>query len=390
MAGFGGMFAAMPQGYLQARQQQQQMDDEEAQRQLRLQQYQTTQRQAPMQDRLLQAQIAHMQRPDIGQQRYADERAATIQGAQLSPYASMPGATPMPQPPQGGTPQAFQNAQPMQGVSPGMPQPPQGQPPMSLAEAEHQPMGPFPRAAQGMPQGQPEAMYQQLPQQAMQPQGGVPQPQGMPSNDPVAQWHQQAMGELQQRVQALPPARTQQEQYQRALAIQQAQQQIQAQAKMMQEHAMGQLKVRTEAERERANARREDWRDSNLAQRGEYQNRSLGQRETNASRSSVTSQRDTDMRGLDNRLSSGAISGDQYLADKAAIDKKYAGIAPGAGSEPKSASIPPELHGKLEEAMRAKFGDVVPPSAVGQVIDVSGKKYKIINDGGEVGYELVK
>jgi len=289
MGGWGGLFAAMPEGYLKAEQQYQQMADEEAQRQLHLQQYQTNQRQAPLQDQFLQAQIAHMRRPDINAQRYADERAGVIQGAALSPYADLPGATPMPQPPQ--TSQAFQGAQPMQGVSPGMPQQqPQGQP------------GAIPQP-QPMPQGQPQAMYQpqqpqgqpQQPQgQPQQPQGQPQQPQGqpgpvpqaqaMPAADPVSQWEQQMYGQLQQRIQSLPPARSQQEQYTRALGIQQAQQQIQARAKGMRDNMIAQARVAQYGEAGKMNEWRQEHGDAELGQKRSYQDESLELRKRDAAR----------------------------------------------------------------------------------------------------------
>lgn len=384
IGGLAGMFAAMPQGYLSAQQQMQKMQDDEAQRQLRQQQFETTNRQAPLQDQLLRAQAQHMARPDINQQRYADERAATIQAGQLSPYASMPGATPMPQPPQGGTPPAFQNAQPMQGVSPGMPS--QGGVPNPFAQGQPQtasqpPQGQSPQMAgvPGMPPqvgNQPQGMYQQPAPAAMQPQGQ--QPQQMPNADPVVQFEQQAMGQLQQHVQSLPPARSQQEQYQRALAVQQAQQQIQQRAQQMRAAATAQLQSRKQEETEK-------WRERQEAHWGQVQE-GQGAR---AERSSLTSQRDTDMRNLGQALSGGMISQEVYDAGTKAIDKKYGAIAPGAKGTDKAA-VTPELTGKLEAAMRAKYGDTIPSSAIGETIDVGGKQYKIVNNDGEVGYEPTK
>jgi hypothetical protein len=84
------------------------------------------------------------------------------------------------------------------------------------------------------------------------------------------------------------------------------------------------------------------------------------------------------------------ISQDVHDAGVASIDKKYGSIAPGASKGATSSAITPELTGKLEAAMRAKYGDVIPPSAIGETVDVGGEQYKIINDNGEVGYEPVK
>jgi len=100
------------------------------------------------------------------------------------------------------------------------------------------------------------------------------------------------------------------------------------------------------------------------------------------------------MRGLDQRLSSGAISGDQYLADRKAIDAKYGGIAPGSDSAaPKAASIPPDVRSKLDASVSAMHpdSDAIPESVIGRVITLDGgKKYKVVNNNGEVDYEPVK
>jgi len=379
---WGGALAAIPGAYNQAQQQMQAMADEEAQRQLRLQQFQTNQRQAPLQDQLLRAQITREGRPDINQMRYADERAATIQGQQLSPFASMPGAQPMPQPPQG-MPQAFQGAQPMQGVSPGMPS--QGQP---------QPQQGAVPMAQPMPQGQPQGMYQQPAPAAMQApqgqeQGAVPQAQPMPQADPVAQWEQQAYGELQQRVQALPPARSQQEQYQRALAVRQAQQMIQEHAKELRVGATEQLRVRTELERERANAAREDRLERGLSQRGENAAAGRAASGERAQLSSQTAKRDAEVNLVRAAVGSGEISIDAGFQKLKEIDAKY-GASEGTSKAPaKEASnpfgIPDKDYTDLEAAVAAKFpaqeggGYEVPPGTI--LSTRSGKKYKFAEDG---------
>ena len=275
---WGGAAAAgagsAAQSYMAGIKQYQQMADELQRRKLLAQEFEKNQRQAGMQDQLLQAQIAHMQRPDINAQRYADEQRQAIGGAALSPYTDIPGATAMPQPPQGGVPSQFQGAQPMPGVSPGMPQPPQGQPgmqPNPFANPDAVSMG-LPQPLQGQPQGMPPqgqpqgmppgmaGMQQPVSPGAMppqgQPQGGMPQ---QPANS-IEQRVQVAMDKLRAHIQALPPARSQKEQYDRAVEAQQAEAAIHKRAAELRAEAQEQLKQRIQQEHETTNRNREDWR----------------------------------------------------------------------------------------------------------------------------------
>ena len=391
-SGWGGMLAAVPQGYLTAQQQIQKMQDDEAQRQLRQQQFETTNRQAPLQDRLLQAQIAHMQRPDINAQRFAQENQAAQYGLG---FMGTPGAQPMPQPPQGGVPQAFQGAQPMPGVSAGQPQgmpqgqpgmqpnpfaqAPQGQPPAPQGMPQGQPQG----QPQGMPQGQPQAMYQPSAPAAMQPQG---QPQGMPQGqpqamDPLAAQEQQAMNALRQRVQQELPSIPPQQRAAYAMAVQQAQQQIQSQANEARKMAMEQLNQRKQQSLE-------SWRDQMLTQKQGAATAAEGRSE----RSSLTSQRDTDMKGLDQARASGMIPDEAYQAGKAQIEQKYSAVAPKEGMKTPGMAISDKVYNRLVDAAKTQFGEEADPAkVVGKTIqDTDGKQYKIVEHEGKLDFEPVK
>jgi chromatin modification-related protein VID21 len=379
-SGWGGMLAAVPQGYLTAQQQIQKMQDDEAQRQLRQQQFETTNRQAPLQDRLLQAQIAHMQRPDINAQRFAQENQAAQYGLG---FMGTPGAQPMPQPPQGGVPQAFQGAQPMPGVSAGQPQGmPQGQPGMQPNPFAQAPQG-QPPAPQGMPQGQPQAMYQPPAPAAMQPPG---QPQGMPQGqpqmtDPLAAQEQQAMNALRQRVQQELPSIPPQQRAAYAMAVQQAQQQIQLQANEARKMAMEQLNQRKQQSLE-------SWRDQMLTQKQGAATAAEGRSE----RSSLTSQRDTDMKGLDQARASGMIPDEAYQAGKAQIEQKYSAVAPKEGMKTPGMAISDKVYNRLVDAAKTQFGEEADPAkVVGKTIqDTDGKQYKIVEHEGKLDFEPVK
>jgi hypothetical protein len=395
MAGFswGGMAAAIPGGYLEAQKQQQQMADEMMRRKLMQQQFATTQRQAPLQDQLLRAQIQHMGRPDINAQRFAQENQAAQYGLG---FMGTPGAQPMPQPPQGGVPQAFQGAQPMPGVSAGQPQGmPQGQPgmqPNPFAQApqgqpQGQPQG-MPQGQpqgqpQGMPQGQPQAMYQPSAPAAMQPQG---QPQGMPQGqpqvtDPLAAQEQQAMNALRQRVQQELPSIPPQQRTAYAMAVQQAQQQIQSQANEARKMAMEQLSQRKQQSLE-------SWRDQTLTQKQGAATAAEGRSE----RSSLTSQRDTDMRGLDQARASGMISDEIYQAGKSNIEQKYSAVAPKEAMKTPGMAISDKVYNRLVDAAKTQFGEEADPAkVVGKTIqDTDGKQYKIVEHEGKLDFEPVK
>ena len=380
--GWGGLFAAIPQGYMQAQQQYQTMADEEMQRRLRQQEFDKNQRQAPMQDQFLQAQIAHMRRPDINAERYADERAGTIQGAALSPYAGMPGATPMPQPPQA-APQAFQNAQPMQGVSPSMPQQqPQGQPgPVPQAQPMPQP----PQAAPQMPQGQPQAMYQPQQAQPQQDQGVAPQAQAMPAADPVSQWEQQMYGQLQQRVQSLPPARSQQEQYTRALGIQQAQQQIQTRAKGMRDNMIAQARVAQYGEAGKMNEWRRGHGDETLETRKSEGAANRGATDKRAAAQRALIARDTDI----NAYKNGMPSDEKLAAFTKQRDEQYHKEleAISGGTTPRSKKpVTGDVRSKLNAMVHAKGGEIDPDT----ILSIGDDNYKVVDDGnGNVDYESV-
>jgi len=391
MAGFswGGMAAAIPGGYLEAQKQQQQMADEMMRRKLMQQQFATTQRQAPLQDQLLRAQIQHMQRPDINAQRFAQENQAAQYGLG---FMDIPGAQPMPQPPQGGVPQAFQGAQPMPGVSAGPPQGmPQGQPgmqPNPFAQApqgqpQGQPQG-MPQGQpqgqpQGMPQGMPQAMYQPAAPAAMQPQG---QPQGMPQvTDPLAAQEQQAMNALRQRVHQELPSIPPQNRTAYAMEVQQVQQQIQLQANEARKMAMEQLNQRKQQSLE-------SWRDQMLAQKQGAATAAEGRSE----RSSLTSQRDTDMRGLDQARASGMISDEIYQAGKSNIEQKYSAVAPKEAMKTPGATISDKVYNRLVDAAKTQFGEEADPAkVVGKTIqDTDGKQYKIVEHEGKLDFEPVE
>ena len=415
-SGWGGMLAAVPQGYLTAQQQIQKMQDDEAQRQLRQQQFETTNRQAPLQDRLLQAQIAHMQRPDINAQRFAQENQAAQYGLG---FMGTPGAQPMPQPPQGGVPQAFQGAQPMPGVSAGQPQGmPQGQPGM-------QP-NPFAQAPQGQPQGQPQGM-----------------PQGQPqATDPLAAQEQQAMNALRQRVQQELPSIPPQQRAAYAMAVQQAQQQIQSQANEARKMAMEQLSQRKQqsleswrdqmrTQKQGAEGRKMAMEQSLESRRGQMLTQKqeaataaeahkmameqLSQRkqqsleswrglmltqkqgaataaEERSERSSLTSQRDTDMRGLDQARASGMISDEVYQAGKAQIEQKYSAVAPKEAMKTPGMAIPDKVYNRLVDAAKTQFGEEADPAkVVGKTIqDTDGQQYKIVEHEGKLDFEPVE
>ena len=415
-SGWGGMLAAVPQGYLTAQQQIQKMQDDEAQRQLRQQQFETTNRQAPLQDRLLQAQIAHMQRPDINAQRFAQENQAAQYGLG---FMGTPGAQPMPQPPQGGVPQAFQGAQPMPGVSAGQPQGmPQGQPGM-------QP-NPFAQAPQGQPQGQPQGM-----------------PQGQPqATDPLAAQEQQAMNALRQRVQQELPSIPPQQRAAYAMAVQQAQQQIQSQANEARKMAMEQLSQRKQqsleswrdqmrTQKQGAEGRKMAMEQSLESRRGQMLTQKqeaataaeahkmameqLSQRkqqsleswrglmltqkqgaataaEERSERSSLTSQRDTDMRGLDQARASGMISDETYQAGKAQIEQKYSAVAPKEAMKTPGMAIPDKVYNRLVDAAKTQFGEEADPAkVVGKTIqDTDGQQYKIVEHEGKLDFEPVE
>jgi len=391
MAGFswGGMAAAIPGGYLEAQKQQQQMADEMMRRKLMQQQFATTQRQAPLQDQLLRAQIQHMGRPDINAQRFAQENQAAQYGLG---FMGTPGAQPMPQPPQGGVPQAFQGAQPMPGVSAGQPQGmPQGQPgmqPNPFAQApqgqpQGQPQG-MPQGQpqgqpQGMPQGMPQAMYQPAAPAAMQPQG---QPQGMPQvTDPLAAQEQQAMNALRQRVHQELPSIPPQNRTAYAMEVQRVQQQIQLQANEARKMAMDQLSQRKQQSLE-------SWRDQMLAQKQGAATAAEGRSE----RSSLTSQRDTDMRGLDQARASGMISDEIYQAGKAQIEQKYSAVAPKEAMKTPGMAISDKVYNRLVDAAKTQFGEEADPAkVVGKTIqDTDGKQYKIVEHEGKLDFEPVK
>ena len=369
MAGFswGGMAAAIPGGYLEAQKQQQQMADEMMRRKLMQQQFATTQRQAPLQDQLLRAQVQHMQRPDINAQRFAQENQAAQYGLG---FMGTPGAQPMPQPPQGGVPQAFQGAQPMPGVSAGQPQGmPQGQPGM-------QP-NPFAQAPQGQPQGQPQGMPQGQPQG--QPQG---MPQGQPqATDPLAAQEQQAMNALRQRVQQELPSIPPQQRAAYAMAVQQAQQQIQSQANEARKMAMEQLSQRKQQSLE-------SWRGLMLTQK----QGAATAAEERSERSSLTSQRDTDMRGLDQARASGMISDEVYQAGKAQIEQKYSAVAPKEAMKTPGMAIPDKVYNRLVDAAKTQFGEEADPAkVVGKTIqDTDGQQYKIVEHEGKLDFEPVE
>lgn len=352
--GWGGMLAAIPEGYLKAKQQQQQMQDQEAQRQLALQAYATNQRQAPLQDSLLKAQIAHMQRPDIAAQQFAQSNAANVYGMGLP----MPGATPMPQSPQGAQPQAFQNAQPMfpQGGAAPVSGVPQAQPqsaPQMPAQASHV-----------APQGQPPAMYQ--------PQSG-PSMQPMPTADPIAQQEQQLMGQLQQKAQqiaALPPG---------------PQRNAAAQA-IIQQQQMGQAhfqQMRKDAERQLQQAQLNDYRTASLKLRGQGQEA----QNTRSEQGNLKDRRDVEV----HELSSLMLSPEQNQSAIAAIDDKYRAMGLGGGVTSKG-NIPQDTRTKLDAAVEQMHipGEPIPTDAIGRVISIDGKQYKIVNNNGEVDYEPVK
>ncbi len=373
IGGWGGFLGGAAQGATSEYSQYQKIAAEMLRRQQIQQQMQQTQRQAPLQDAYLRAQIAHMQRPDVGQQQFAQNNAVALQGLQLPMPGSAPlGATPMPQPPQGGMPPAFQSAQPMPGVSPGMPpQAPQGQP-----GTQPNPFAQAPQGQPGMPQGPAGTMMQPPSPMAMQPQGAAPGPQAMPTADPVAQQEQQFMQGLQQQVQvvrAMPPGP---QQTAAAIAIQQRQeagQQFFQRARMA---AQQQLKEH----------QLEEYRKATLVQRGQAQEGQAQRSQT----TSITSQRDTDRRGLDQALASGMISQEVHDAGVAKIDEKYGSIAPGAKGQGRTPTTP-ELRDKLEAAVEAKFGTAsIPESAIGTIVSVEGKQYKVINDNGAPGFEPVK
>ena len=398
MAGFswGGMAAAIPGGYLEAQKQQQQMADEMMRRKLMQQQFATAQRQAPLQDQLLRAQVQRELRPDINAQRFAQENQAAQYGLG---FMGTPGAQPMPQPPQGGVPQAFQGAQPMPGVSAGQPQGmPQGQLGMRPNPFAQAPQGQSP-APQGMPQGQPQAMYRPPAPAAMQPQGmpqgqpqGMPQgqPQGMPQGqpqgmpqvtDPLAAQEQQAMNALRQRVQQELPSIPPQRRAAYAMAVQQAQQQIQLQANEARKMAMEQLNQRKQQEME-------NWREK---QAQHWENAQGGQA-SRAERSSLTSQRDTDMKGLDQARASGMIPDEAYQAGKAQIEQKYSAVAPKEGMKTPGAAISDKVYNRLVDAAKTQFGEEADPAkVVGKTIqDTDGKQYKIVEHEGKLDFEPVK
>jgi len=430
MAGFswGGMAAAIPGGYLEAQKQQQQMADEMMRRKLMQQQFATTQRQAPLQDQLLRAQVQHMQRPDINAQRFAQENQAAQYGLG---FMGTPGAQPMPQPPQGGVPQAFQGAQPMPGVSAGQPQGmPQGQPGM-------QP-NPFAQAPQGQPQGQPQGMPQGQPQG--QPQG---MPQGQPqATDPLAAQEQQAMNALRQRVQQELPSIPPQQRAAYAMAVQQAQQQIQSQANEARKMAMEQLSQRKQqsleswrdqmrTQKQGAEGRKMAMEQSLESRRGQMLTQKqeaatvaeahkmameqLSQRkqqsleswrglmltqkqgaataaEERSERSSLTSQRDTDMRELDQARASGMISDEVYQAGKAQIEQKYSAVAPKEAMKTPGMAIPDKVYNRLVDAAKTQFGEEADPAkVVGKTIqDTDGQQYKIVEHEGKLDFEPVE
>ena len=390
MAGFswGGMAAAIPMGYLEAQKQQQQMADEMMRRKLMQQQFATAQRQAPLQDQLLRAQVQRELRPDINAQRFAQENQAAQYGLG---FMGTPGAQPMPQPPQGGVPQAFQGAQPMPGVSAGQPQGmPQGQLGMRPNPFAQAPQGQSP-APQGMPQGQPQAMYRPPAPAAMQPQGmpqgqpqGMPQgqPQGMPQvTDPLAAQEQQAMNALRQRVQQELPSIPPQRRAAYAMAVQQAQQQIQLQADEARKMAMAQLNQRKQQSLE-------SWRDQMLTQKQGATTAAEGR----AERSSLTSQRDTDMKGLDQARASGMIPDEAYQAGKSQIEQKYSAVAPKEGMKTPGATISDKVYNRLVDAAKTQFGEEADPAkVVGKTIqDTDGKQYKIVEHEGKLDFEPVK
>jgi hypothetical protein len=397
IGGWGGMLGAIPGGYLAAEKQQAQMADELARRKLLQQEFEKNQRQSGLQDQLLRAQIAHLQRPNIGGQQYNDQTAAAALAYRLSPYGApaggqgaggpppeYPGATPMPQagpPPQ--MPPGLMAAPPGGQMPPQMPpggqmppqMPPGGQMPPQMPPGGGQPQGmpltppdqgPAPLGAQ--PQGAPAGPF-----------GGAPMPPQQPP-DPITMQEQQAMAALRQQVQALPPTNDPREMARRGMAVSQLQQQIQQQAAQARAAAQLHLKERTEQEREA-------WRDRVLA----------GQ-EARSVRGSQTSQRDTDMRGLDMARAQGGMSDDAYNAAKAAIEQKYSSIAPGAQTsatqtKPNSFTpIPADTKSKLDAAVAAMHPDseAIPQSMIGKTITVDGKNYKIVNRNGEVDYEPVK
>jgi chromatin modification-related protein VID21 len=353
------MAAAIPGGYLEAQKQQQQMADEMMRRKLMQQQFATTQRQAPLQDQLLRAQVQHMQRPDINAQRFAQENQAAQYGLG---FMGTPGAQPMPQPPQGGVPQGQPGMQPNPFA-----QAPQGQPP----------------APQGMPQGQPQAMYQPPAPAAMQPPG---QPQGMPQGqpqmtDPLAAQEQQAMNALRQRVQQELPSIPPQQRAAYAMAVQQAQQQIQLQANEARKMAMEQLNQRKQQSLE-------SWRDQMLTQKQGATTAAEGRSE----RSSLTSQRDTDMKGLDQARASGMITDEVYQAGKAQIEQKYSAVAPKEGMKTPGATISDKVYNRLVDAAKTQFGEEADPAkVVGKTIqDTDGKQYKIVEHEGKLDFEPVE
>ena len=366
--GWGGMLAAIPQGYAQGQQQQEQLAGELMRRKLLAQQYDTNLRQAPLQDQFLKAQIQHMQRPDIGQQKFAQDNAANVYGMGLP----LPGATAMPQAPQGAQPQPFQAAQPMfpqGGAAPAgsMPQAPQG------AQPGMQP-NPFVQAPQ-MPQGQPPAMYQPAAPAAVQPQGAAPTPQAMPTADPIAQEQQQFMQQLQQRAQQVAAMPQGPQKFAAAQAIMQQQQQAQTyfeQKRKLAEHALEKRKT-------------EEYRNAVLGQRAQGQE---GQN-TRSEQSSLTSRRDAEV----HELSSLMLSEEQNKAAVAAIDSKYAAMGlKGGGGNIGQRGVDARTSAILEAHIPSKFmkGEHVSPDAIGQVFDYGGKQYKIMNNDGDVGFEEVK
>jgi len=360
MISFAPMFAAMPKGYMDAQQQQQQTANEGERQRLLQQQYeraqydlQRSQQQAPLQDRLLRAQIAHMQQPNVGQQQLQDTRAqdALIYQMMLSPQAQ-----PMPQPPGQGASQ------------PQMP-PQQAQQPMPSSIATGmpsavQPQVPPQQAQQPMPSsiatGVPSVTQAPQPSPQQPQQGPVPQAQPMPQPmDPFEAGYQQGLQQLQQKFSALPPPRSQQEMAQRGAAFVQLQGQLMKQRDMARQAAQYQLQERQQQSLEdwrRAQGRRADRRltDQEAARivAGARQEAAEAGRNARAAGRDITAQETAELNFYRNDIT---LSIEQRKTLEAEVKQKYDAIReavkpPGgkgnkASNEPTQPKSPSNPHG---------------------------------------------
>ena len=114
--------------------------------------------------------------------------------------------------------------------------------------------------------------------------------------------------------------------------------------------------------------------------------------EGRSERSSLTSQRDTDMRGLDQARASGMISDEIYQAGKSNIEQKYSAVAPKEAMKTPGATISDKVYNRLVDAAKTQFGEEADPAkAVGKTIqDTDGKQYKIVEHEGKLDFEPVE